>query len=205
MNIFQSVKEAVTTKQAAESYGIKVQRNGMCRCPFHNDKTPSMKLDQNFICFGCQEKGDVIKFTQLLFDLTPYEAAQKLVSDFQIPFISDTKNRNRGKPLPTRKIGIPKKTEEQKFQETVSYLYGVYCDYRLLLKNWQERYSPKTPEEEWHPRFTEALQRSAYAEYLLDELFYGTAGDKVAVILEKGKEAKALEQRIREYRSCQTD
>lgn len=203
MNIFQSVKEAVTTKHAAESYGIRVQRNGMCRCPFHNDKTPSMKVDQNFICFGCQEKGDVIKFTQLLFSLTPYEAAQKRVSDFQIPFISDT--RKRGKPLPARKIGISKKTEEQKFQETVSYLYRVYCDYRLLLKDWQERYVPKTPEEEWHPRFTEALQRSAYAEYLLDELFYGTAGEKAAVILEKGKEAKALEQRIREYRSCKTD
>ena len=30
MNVFEAVKEAVTTRQAAEAYGIPVRRNGMC-------------------------------------------------------------------------------------------------------------------------------------------------------------------------------
>ena len=46
MNIFQEMKERVTARQVAERYGLKVSRNGMARCPFHNDKHPSMKIDR---------------------------------------------------------------------------------------------------------------------------------------------------------------
>ena len=44
MNLFEAVKQNVTTRQAAERYGIRIRRNGMAVCPFHNDKNPSMKL-----------------------------------------------------------------------------------------------------------------------------------------------------------------
>lgn len=55
MNLFEAVKDSVTTRQAAESYGLQVKHGGMCRCPFHNDKTPSMKVDKQFPTgFGCQ-------------------------------------------------------------------------------------------------------------------------------------------------------
>lgn len=61
MSIFETVKQSVTTRQAAERYGIRVERNGMCRCPFHDDSTPSMKLDRRYYCFGCGATGDVIR------------------------------------------------------------------------------------------------------------------------------------------------
>ncbi len=62
MNVFEAVKQFVTTRQAAEHYGIHVGRNGMACCPFHNDKRPSMKLDRRYHCFGCGADGDVIDF-----------------------------------------------------------------------------------------------------------------------------------------------
>lgn len=62
MNVFEAVKENVTTRQAAELYGIRVRRNGMVCCPFHADRTPSMKVDRRFHCFGCGADGDVIDF-----------------------------------------------------------------------------------------------------------------------------------------------
>ena len=58
MNVFEVVKQSVTTRQAAEHYGIHVGRNGMACCPFHNDKTPSMKLDRRYHCFGCGADGE---------------------------------------------------------------------------------------------------------------------------------------------------
>ena len=58
MNVFEAVKENVTTRQAAELYGIRVRRNGMVCCPFHADRTPSMKVDRRFHCFGCGADGD---------------------------------------------------------------------------------------------------------------------------------------------------
>ena len=49
MNVFEAVKQNLTTRQAAELYGIPVNRHGMAVCPFHNDKNPSMKVDKRFI------------------------------------------------------------------------------------------------------------------------------------------------------------
>ena len=54
MNLFETVKSAVTVKQAAEHYGCKVNRGDMICCPFHDDLHPSMKLNRDyFYCFGC--------------------------------------------------------------------------------------------------------------------------------------------------------
>ena len=75
MNVFEAVKQSVTTRQAAEHYGILVGRNGMCVCPFHDDKNPSMKVDRRFHCFGCQADGDVIDFVSRLENVSPREAA----------------------------------------------------------------------------------------------------------------------------------
>ena len=71
MSLFDSVKKAVTTREAAEHYGVRVGRNGMCRCPFHSDHDPSMKVDKRFHCFGCHADGDVVDFAARLFDLWP--------------------------------------------------------------------------------------------------------------------------------------
>lgn len=76
MNIFQFVKSQITTRQAAEHYGLNVQRNGMTLCPFHDDHAPSLKVDTRFYCFGCQVKGDVIDFVSKLFGLSLIQAAQ---------------------------------------------------------------------------------------------------------------------------------
>lgn len=116
MNIFQVVKENVTARQAAEQYGLKVNKNGMVCCPFHDDRHPSMKVDKGFCCFACGAKGDVIMFVAEFFHLAPLEAAKKLAEDFQIPVFTDNaKKRNASK-----KKEKPKRTlyqTEKKFEE----------------------------------------------------------------------------------------
>ena len=72
---FAQIKQSVTTRQAAETYGLSVNSRGMCRCPFHNDHTPSMKVDETFYCFGCGAVGDVITFTARLFGISAGSAA----------------------------------------------------------------------------------------------------------------------------------
>ena len=79
MNVFEAVKQSVTTRQAASFYGIRVGRNGMVCCPFHNDRTPSMKVDSRFYCFGCGASGDVIDFAALLHGLGKREASVSLI------------------------------------------------------------------------------------------------------------------------------
>ncbi|MDD7085661.1 MAG: CHC2 zinc finger domain-containing protein, partial [Clostridiales bacterium] len=61
MDIFTTVKAAVTVRQAAEHYGLQVSRNGMACCPVHDDRLPSMKLNErSFYCCGCGATGEVI-------------------------------------------------------------------------------------------------------------------------------------------------
>ena len=85
MNQFESVKAAVPLRQAAETYGLSVSRNGMTCCPFHEDRHPSLKLNKDyFYCFGCHASGDVIDFTGRLFGISLKDAAEKLAEDFGI-------------------------------------------------------------------------------------------------------------------------
>ena len=192
MNVFEAVKQTVTTRQAAEMYGIRVNRHGMAVCPFHNDKNPSMKVDKRFHCFACQADGDAVDFVSRLFGLPSKEAAMKLADDFGICYDS------RQKPSVRPKIREP--TPEQKYQQEENHCYKVLTDYFHLLREWKQQYAPKQPEEEWHPLFVEALQRESYIEYLLDILLYGTPEEKKALVAEQRKEVMKLEQRFAEHR-----
>ncbi len=101
MNIFDSVKNAVSVREAATYYGICVNKHNMCRCPFHPDRFPSMKVDGKyygrFYCFGCNESGDVIDFIGKLFGLSNIEAAKKLSVDFNVAYDSDYSGKAKRK------------------------------------------------------------------------------------------------------------
>ena len=91
LNIFSEVKEHVTARNVAEFYGLKVKRNGLACCPFHNDKHPSMKIDKFYYCFACGAKGDAINYVASTYGLSQYEAAKKIAEDFHIILQSEEK------------------------------------------------------------------------------------------------------------------
>ena len=192
MNVFEAVKPNISTRQAAEMYGIKVNRNGMAVCPFHNDKNPSMKVDKRFHCFACQADGDVIDFVSRLCGLPCKEAAMKLADDFGISYDSRHK--------PTVRPHIREPTAEQLYQKEEARCYRVLTDYFHLLRRWETQHAPKQPDDVWHPLFVEALQRKSHIEYLIDTLIDGTKEEKQALVAEQRNEVMKLEQRIAEYR-----
>ena len=187
-NVFEAVKQSVSTREAAAFYGIEVKRNGMACCPFHDDKNPSMKVDQRFHCFGCGADGDVIDFTAKLFDLSPKEAAEKLAQDFGLIYDSQA---------PPRRRYVRQKTEAQKFREDRQQCYRVLSDYYYLLKKWEADHSPRTPEEKPHPRFVEAIHKKIYVEYLLDLFLYESEEEQKAWIAEHTAEITHLERRLK--------
>ena len=187
-NVFEAVKQSVSTREAAAFYGIEVKRNGMACCPFHDDKNPSMKVDQRFHCFGCGADGDVIDFTAKLFDLSPKEAAEKLAQDFGLIYDSQA---------PPRRRYVRQKTEAQQFREDRQRCYRVLSDYYYLLKKWEADHSPRTPEEKPHPRFVEAIHKKIYVEYLLDLFLYESEEEQKAWIAEHTAEITHLERRLK--------
>lgn len=84
-SVFDEVKEKVSTMEAARYYGYEPNRAGFICCPFHNEKTPSLKLfDDGFKCFGCGESGSVIDFVGKLFNLDPLGAVRRIDQDFRL-------------------------------------------------------------------------------------------------------------------------
>ena len=120
MNVFKAVKQNVTPMDAAKFYGLKVNRQGMCVCPFHNDKNPSMKIDARigggFYCFGCQESGDVIDLIAKLHGVSKYEAAKNLAQVFNIPYVKKY-GESATTPSAEETARITKRQEERSFAE----------------------------------------------------------------------------------------
>lgn len=115
MNVFEVVKQSVTTREVAEFYGFSVNRAGMIACPFHNDRTPSMKVDKRFHCFGCGADGDAVDFIARLFDKGTKEAAEMIATDFPLLmtetasrlFCQRRENPQRSRNLKQRKTVLP--------------------------------------------------------------------------------------------------
>lgn len=61
----EELKASITMSEVVRQYGIGIDRKGFCKCPFHHEKTASMKIyKDSFFCFGCHESGDIFKFVQ---------------------------------------------------------------------------------------------------------------------------------------------
>lgn len=182
MNLFESVKAAVTVRQAVEHYGLEVNRGNMVCCPFHNDRRPSMKLNEDYCyCFGCGAHGDVIDLVTRLFNLSSYDAAKKLAYDFGI---------DPDKPPAAAALRKPKYPLAKAFQKEEIHCQRILCEYLHLLEHWKMQYAPKTPEDTLDDHFVEACQMLDYIEYLADILTVGNLEERVAVVEELMKEGK---------------
>ena len=197
MNVFSVVKDNVTAKQVAIQYGMKINRNGLACCPFHSDKTASMKIDKRYYCFGCGETGDAIDLVAKYFGLAPKEAAMKIASDFGLNF--DATNR-----APPKRV-VPQKSKEQILDEEDKHCYRVLSDYYHMLGEWETKYVPKSMDEDWHPCFVEALQNISKVEYQMDTLLEKDIPDRASIISDIEKGVKSIERRIEEYRRSERD
>ena len=190
MNLFESVKAAVTVRQAAEHYGLEVGRSGMTRCPFHDDRHPSLKLNESyFYCFGCGATGDVIDLVARLFGLSSYEAAQKLAQDFGI---------DPDKPPAADALPKPERPLLKAYRQEEVRCLRVLCDYLHLLEDWKQNYVPSNPDDSLDDRFVEACQMLDYVEYLADLLIAAELEQRVKIveILNKDGLIAGLEERL---------
>lgn len=153
----------------AKFYGLQINRSGMAYCPFHEEKTPSLKVyDDHFYCFGCGATGDCTGFVAKLFGISQFEAAKKVSYDF-------------GLNLFNREIAVPVNKALQTENDYRMWLRNASADlsdYLVKLNEWRKIYAPKNRTEEFHPLFTESLAKKDYIEYLLEVLTYGSDKEK---------------------------
>ena len=83
--LIPKIKERLTIREVVDRYGLPVKRGFIC-CPFHSERTPSLKLYQNntWYCFGCGSHGDVIDFVSKMEGKTFSETVRSLALELGI-------------------------------------------------------------------------------------------------------------------------
>ena len=154
---------------------MEVNRHGKALCPFHNDRNPSLFVDDDhYHCYACGEHGDVIDLTAKLFGLKLYEAAQNLAYDFGI-----TQDKPPTKAMQEKQN---RKSEAQRLRENEKLCFSALLEYMKLLQEWKRLYAPRSPEDTQDDRFVEACHNLDYVEYLVDLLIMGDSYERTDVI-----------------------
>ena len=183
MRIFEIVKENINLREAAELYGIDVNRYGKALCPFHNDRHPSLYVaDDHYYCFACGEHGDVIDFVGRLFQLSPYDCLLYTSPDFHL---------TPDKPPSAAALHAKRiQTEAQQLRENERLCFSVLSDYARVLRSWNVQYAPQSPAEAPDERFIEACHNLDQTEYYLDILCTGDSYERAEVIQQQMADGK---------------
>lgn len=119
-----------------EQAGFEPKRKGKSfwlSCPFHEEKTPSLKIDperQTFFCFGCSTGGDSISFIQKLYDLSFKDACKYL--NLQEPIKIDSEQQKK------RTLINDFRKWENSFRKELTDYYRDFKSITRNLKTWEE-------------------------------------------------------------------
>lgn len=173
MDFATAIKTMVSTPNLFEFYGFKRNRAGFVCCPFHGEKTPSMKVydgAKGFHCFGgCGAHGDVLDFVQRYFNLSFNEALAKINADFHLGLPLEENNKE------ARRKAMKEADERRKLLEAnerehkrLRKAYDEALAYWIRLDMNKVLYAPKSADEELDPLFVEAVQGLESAAQRLD-------------------------------------
>ena len=200
MSIFSEVKEYLTARQVAESYGLQVKRNGLACCPFHNDKHPSMKIDKNYHCFACGVGGDAIDYVSRMFGLSQYNAALKLIGDFTLPInakgkaelsVQDKERIRREKAERERIIRI-----QERFEKWCSHTVDILRNCISEIDNVNRFLIGKPPDIIFSEDYAQMLHAEQLINYWLDILCMGDVSERQELFLKDRKKVGEIAGKI---------
>ncbi len=117
-----------------------------------------------------------------LFQLSPYDAARKLMADFHL---------SPDKPPSAAALHAKRiQTEAQQLRENERLCFSVLSDYARVLRKWKVQYAPQSPDEPVHARFVEACRNLDQTEYHLDILCAGDSHERAEVIHQQMADGK---------------
>lgn len=173
MFISDTIKSQLSMRTVAERYGFTPSRAGFITCPFHNEKTASLKIypdGRGWYCYGCGAGGDVIDFVKKLFNLNYNQAIVRLDCDFGLglPLGRKPTIRERREMIAQRKQLEADRQAKERESEELFEIYLSFLKRFTELNSWLKKYRPTTEDEDLHPLFVEALKYIEAAEYNLN-------------------------------------
>lgn len=129
-------------------YGIQFNNRGFANCPFHNDKTPSLKThDNHYKCFGCGASGGVIDFVMEMFDINFHQAIIKLDCDFNLG-LTTKRPTMRERAEQAENVAIERGIKEwrghlQSDYKTLCLVHQILFKRALKGESWLIKYTDK--------------------------------------------------------------
>ena len=161
------IKQSVSMWDASERYGHIPNRAGFICCPFHNEKTPSLKIykepDRGWHCFGCGLGGSVIDFVMALFGISFKQAIIRLNADFSLGLINSKPDLKEVLRLKNERFQREKAKAEEK--KMFNRLIERYRHLNLIKKYLSPKYLGRG---QILPEWEQAVWELPYIEYLLD-------------------------------------
>ena len=201
MSVFKEVKEHIDADTVIFDYGVKIGRNGMACCPFHADKHPSMKVDnEHYHCFGCGAHGDAISFVAQMEGLSNYDAACKIIKDYRLP-INTEKDISEEELSDYHKVQAQKKhitTIKKKFDKWVDDKIHELKECEALIEEVKESVLKTDPGAVFISNdFPYMLHKELVIDYWLDILCMGDDADKRSLFLEEREEVSRVATNIK--------
>lgn len=126
---YEEIKSRLTMKDVVTRYAQMPNRGGFICCPFHIEKTPSMKISNDgYYCFGCHEHGNIFGFVMKMFNIDFRQACDKLNFDFGLNIPTTTKLTRQDK---IAMLESKKKHEAEKNRVKVLEEYREKCLWEL--------------------------------------------------------------------------
>lgn len=176
-DIFDEVKARLTMEQVAREYGYTPNRGGFICCPFHVEKTASLKLyERSFHCYGCGAGGTVIDFVAMLFNLDPLDAVKRLNEDFHLGLDLD------GRP-------DPDELRERKRTQEARKLFDSWREQTLNMLDACIRVANLADFENLTDAAALALQWRETFVFWADVLLHGNLDNQMQIFRDEGVKA----------------
>ena len=172
MDYASEIKSRLTTKEVFLHYGFEPNRSGAICCPFHSEKTASLKIyddGRGWVCFGCHKGGDAINFVREYFGLNFQDAISKINTDFSLglPIGERISLRQRREMEHRQRERQDERNREQRERERLEAEYWAAFDVWKKYDTNKREFAPKSPNEDFHPLFVEAVKNIDRATYEL--------------------------------------
>lgn len=174
-DIPEEIKRRVPINKVLNQYGYEVNRGGFIACPFHSEKTPSLKIypeSNSYYCFGCGFGGDVISFVMHLFNLDFGSAIMRLDNDFGLGLSRPLTVRERAEfRKKSAELDAEKQREEIRYIAYCLHYNAVSAKFRYHWTNFLTL-RPNVPNDPLNPLFADALNNLEFLEYWLQKMTF---------------------------------